>query len=81
MLLNEFLKEHRKVEEQVRANQEQQANIAELKSAVAAQRDKTKTLEVMLAEQTAQIQKVSAQLAASDQSLPRIVVNDQSSSR
>src|SRR5205809_2969404 len=36
MLLNEFLKEHRKVEEQVRANQEQQITITELKSAVAA---------------------------------------------
>jgi hypothetical protein len=81
MLLNEFLKEHRKVEEQVRANQEQQANIAELNSAVAAQRDKTKALEVMLAEQAAQIRKVSAQLAASDQSALRIVVNDQSTTR
>ena len=81
MLLNEFLKEHRKVEEQVRANQEQHANIAELKSAVAAQRDKTKALEVTLAEQAAQIRKVSAQLAASDQSALRIVANDQSSTR
>ena len=81
MLLNEFLKEHRKVEEQVRANQEQQANIAELKSAVAAQRDKTKALEVMLAEQAAQIRKVSAQLAASDQSALRIVANDQSTTK
>jgi uncharacterized coiled-coil protein SlyX len=81
MLLNEFLKEHRKVEEQVRANQEQQANIAELNSAVAAQRDKTKALEVMLAEQAAQIRKVSAQLAASDQSALRIVANDQSTTK
>jgi len=31
MLLNEFLKEHRKVEEQVHANREQQATITELK--------------------------------------------------
>ena len=78
MLLNEFLKEHRKVEEQVHANQEQQATITELKSAVAAQRDEIKALKVMLTEQATQIQKVSAQLAASDQSAPRIVVNDQS---
>jgi Chaperone of endosialidase len=44
MLLNEFLKEHRKVEEQARINREQEAMIAELKSA--------------LKEQAAQIQKV-----------------------
>ncbi len=81
MLLNEFLKEHRKVEEQVRANQEQQITITELKSAVAAQQDEIKALKVMLTEQAAQIQKVTAQLAASDQSLPRIVVNDQSTTR
>jgi Chaperone of endosialidase len=48
MLLNEFLKEHKKVEEQ-------QANIAELKSTVGA-------LTAQLKEQAAQIQKVSAQL-------------------
>jgi hypothetical protein len=48
MLLNEFLKEHKKVEDQ-------QATIAELKKAIArlAARDE---------EQAAQIQKVSAQL-------------------
>src|SRR5205823_9921978 len=49
MLLNEFLKEHRRVEEQARINQQQQATIARL--------------EAGLKEQAAQIQKVSAQLA------------------
>src|SRR6266480_1857627 len=48
MILNEFLKEHKKVEEQ-------QANIAELKSTVG-------VLTAQLKEQAAQIQKVSAQL-------------------
>src|SRR4029450_7657763 len=48
MLLNEFLKEHKKVEEQ-------QANIAELKWTVG-------VLTAQLKEQAAQIQKVSAQL-------------------
>ncbi len=48
LLLNEFLKEHKKVEEQ-------QANIAELKSTVG-------VLTAQLKEQAAQIQKVSAQL-------------------
>jgi hypothetical protein len=60
MLLNEFLKEHRKVEEQ-------QATIAELKKAIArlAARDD---------EQASQIQKVSAQLEASKPALQ--VVNN-----
>ena len=48
MLLNEFLKEHRK-------NGEQQATIAELKS-------KLETVTARLEQQGAQIQKVSAQL-------------------
>jgi len=48
MLLNEFLKEHRKVEEQAEINQRQEATIARLEAA--------------LKEQTAQIQKVSDQL-------------------
>src|SRR6266498_1672570 len=55
LLLNEFLKEHRKVEEQ-------QANIAELKSTVAQQQKGMEVLTAQLKEQAAQIQKVSAQL-------------------
>jgi trimeric autotransporter adhesin len=60
MLLNEFLKEHRK-------NEEQEATIAELKKAIArlAARDE---------EQAAQIQKVSAQLEASKPA-PQVVNN------
>src|SRR6202023_4429477 len=38
MLLNEFLKEHRKVEEQQRINQQQEATITQLKSALAQQK-------------------------------------------
>ena len=52
MLLNEFLKEHRKVEEQ-------QAAITELKSVVAQQQ---KQFEARLQQQDAKIQRVSAQL-------------------
>ena len=48
MLLNEFLKEHRKVEEQAQINQQQEATIARL--------------ELALKEQAAQIQNVSAEL-------------------
>jgi endosialidase-like protein len=55
MLLNEFLKEHKKVEEQ-------QANIAELKSTVAQQHKGMEVLTAQLKEQAVQIQKVSAQL-------------------
>src|SRR5262249_1297443 len=62
MLLNEFLKEHREV-------QEQQATIEEVKS-IAAKQEKinaqqhreTKALAETLREQASQIQKVSAQL-------------------
>jgi hypothetical protein len=62
MLLNEFLKEHKRVEEQ-------EATIAELKKAIAhlAARDK---------EQAAQIQKVSTQLQVRN-SVPRVALNDQ----
>ena len=56
MLLNEFLKEHQKVEEQGRQLQEQKAMNAELRSALAAVNDRLK-------EQDAKIDKVSAQLA------------------
>jgi hypothetical protein len=55
MLLNEFLKEHKKVEEQ-------QASIADLKSTVAQQQKGMEVLTAQLKEQAAQIQKVSAQV-------------------
>jgi trimeric autotransporter adhesin len=68
MLLNEFLKEHKKVEGQ-------QATIAELKSTVAQQQKGIEVLTAQLKEQAAQIQKVSAQLEASKPA-PQIVAND-----
>src|SRR5437868_8299897 len=58
MLLNEFLKEHKKVEAQ-------QASIAELKSTVALQQKGMEVLTAQLKEQAAQIQKVSAQIEVS----------------
>jgi hypothetical protein len=60
MLLNEFLKEHRK-------NEEQEKTIAELKSGMTA-------LAAMVKEQAAQIQKVSAELEASKPA-PQVVEN------
>ena len=78
MLLNEFLKEHKKSEEQ-------RATIAELQSTVAQQRkdfettiaEQQKGMEALTArlnEQAAQIQKVSAQLQVSKPA-PQMVVN------
>jgi trimeric autotransporter adhesin len=72
MLLNEFLKEHRKV-------QELEANAAQ-------QQKEIKALTASLKEQASQIQKVSAQLAAASpsrgglkarKSSPQIVLNNQ----
>jgi hypothetical protein len=60
MLLNEFLKEHKKVEAQ-------QASISQLKSEM-------QTMVAQLKEQAAQIQKVSAQLEVSKPA-PQVVVN------
>jgi trimeric autotransporter adhesin len=60
MLLNEFLKEHRK-------NEKQEATIADLKGEIA-------TLSVMVKEQAAQIQKVSAQMQMS-QAAAAVVAN------
>ena len=71
MLLNEFLKEHRKVEEQ-------EATITQLKSTVAQQKKDFQAtvaqLTARLNEQAAQIQKVSAQLEASKPA-PQVVNN------
>jgi hypothetical protein len=60
MLLNEFLKEHKR-------NEKQEATIAELKSQV-------QVLTATLKEQAAQIQKVSAQVAATEPAA-RLVTN------
>jgi hypothetical protein len=76
MLLNEFLKEHRKVEEQ-------EATIIQLKSdltkqgvALTRQEKRMEGLTVLLKEQAAQIQKVSAELEATKPS-PRLVVSNE----
>jgi methyl-accepting chemotaxis protein len=69
MLLNEFLKEYRKVEQQDRKMKEQNASIAELKSGMEA-------LTATVKEQDAQIQKVSAQLEVSKPA-PQTVLNNQ----
>jgi hypothetical protein len=75
MLLNEFLKEHKTV-------QEQEATIAELKSIAAKQgvinaqqQREVKALAATLREQASQIQKVSAQLELEKASAQTVVNN------
>jgi hypothetical protein len=75
MLLNEFLKEHHKVEELSSTVAAKLVTIADLKSTVAQQEKGMEVLTARLNEQAAQIQKVSAQLEASEPA-PRTVLND-----
>jgi hypothetical protein len=87
MLLNEFLKEHRRVEEQGRKAQEQEATIAQqrkdfqakigkLEATIAQQQKGMDILTAHLKEQAAQIQKVSARVEASGPA-PQVVANQQ----
>jgi len=69
MLLNEFLKEHCKVEEQERKIQRQGATIAQLAKGM-------KSVVARLEEQASQIQKMSAQLEVS-KAAPQVVLNNQ----
>src|SRR5438046_1392051 len=69
MLLNEFLKEHRKVEAQARKEQALEATVEQQQTAI-------KTLTARLKEQASLIQKVSDQLNVS-KAAPRVVVNNQ----
>jgi trimeric autotransporter adhesin len=68
MLLNEFLKEHRQVENQ-------QRKIESLEKAMAEQQKENAAMRAMLSEQAAQIQKVSAQLELS-KTAPQTVLNN-----
>src|SRR5205814_7940460 len=69
MLLNEFLKEHRKVEEQSRKIQEQETTIIQLKQGM-------ETVVARLKEQDLKIQKVSDQIEVSKPATA-VVVNEQ----
>ena len=81
MLLNEFLKEHRRVEQQRKLEQEK-TTIAQLKSAVAKQeatateqQKEIAALTTNLKEEAAQIQKVSAQVKVSKPALQTVLYN------
>ena len=69
MLLNEFLKEHRKVEEQSGRIQEQEATITELRKVM-------QTIDAHLKEQDSKIQRVSAQLELTKPAA-RVALNNQ----
>jgi len=65
VLLNEFLEEHHKVEEQTR-------KVESLEKAVIRQEKENEAMRAMLKEQATQIQKVNAQIGLM-QSVPQIV--------
>jgi uncharacterized coiled-coil protein SlyX len=76
MVLNEFLKEHKKVDEQQATIRQletnaatQKATISELKSVVAQQQKGLELLSAQVREQAGKIQKVSAQLDLTKPSL------------
>jgi len=82
MLLNEFLKEHCKVEQQQRKLEQEKTTIAQLKSAVAKQevtateqQKEIAALTTNLKEEAAQIQKVSDQLEV-NKPAPQMVLNN-----
>jgi hypothetical protein len=76
MLLNEFLKEHRTVQELKSTVVKQEATITQLKSGAAKQDATIAALTASLKEQAAQIQKVSAQVEVS-RPAPQTVLNNQ----
>jgi uncharacterized coiled-coil protein SlyX len=65
MLLNEFLKEHKKVEEQQTNITQLNSKMAEQAAIIAQQQKGMEVLTAQLKEQAAQIQKVSTQLDVS----------------
>ena len=74
MLLNEFLKEHRTVEEQECTIREQEATITEVKSNAARQGATIARLQKQIEALTATVQKVSEQVAFSKPA-PQLVAN------
>jgi uncharacterized coiled-coil protein SlyX len=74
MLLNEFLKQHSRVEEEAGRVREQSSTIDQLKSTIAQQAKDIATLNDNLRKQASQIEKVSAQIATT-RSEPQVVEN------
>jgi uncharacterized coiled-coil protein SlyX len=76
MLLNEFLKEHRKVEEQETTMMQLKATVAKQEVTATQQQKEIKALTATLKEQASQIQKVSAQLEL-NKPASQMVLNNQ----
>jgi len=76
MLLNEFLKAHRKIEEQQATMVKVKSTLAKQEGTIAGQQKEIKALTASLKEQASQIQKVSDQLRVS-KAAPQLVVNNQ----
>jgi trimeric autotransporter adhesin len=74
MLLNEFLKEHRKVEEQQATISQVKLTAAKQEATIAQQQKEIKAFTATLKEQALQIQKVSDQLEV-NKAAPRLVEN------
>jgi uncharacterized coiled-coil protein SlyX len=74
MLLNEFLKEHKKVEEQERKEQEQVATTTKLEATVAKQNDMIAKQQKQIETLTATVQKVSEKLTLTKPA-PQLVTN------
>ena len=66
MLLNEFLKEHRKVQEQERRISQLESTVSKQDATIAQQQKGMKAVTARLNEQATQIQKVSAQIELSN---------------
>ena len=76
MLLNEFLKEHRKVEEQGVTISQLRSTVAKQEATTAQQQKEIQALIASLKKQASQIEKVGAQLEMG-KTAPHVVVNDQ----
>jgi hypothetical protein len=74
MLLNEFLKEHRKVEQQSSLLENQACKIQEQEATIAALKKEMETVVVRLKDQDSKIQQVKTQIEMG-KSAPQIVVN------
>jgi uncharacterized coiled-coil protein SlyX len=76
MLLNEFLKEHRKVEQQEATISRLNATVARQETTGTEQQKEIKALAASLKEQASQIQKVSARIEVTKPA-PQVVNNNQ----
>ena len=74
MLLNEFLKEHKRVEEQQSKIDTQQASIAALRATIAQQAKAMELLADQLKKQAATIQKVATEVHM-DKAVPQLVLS------